>query len=593
MTNYTGLIPQSDTPYWIPDARGNELIAIIVGTLTAVILAIVVVTSVLFYLRSKRSRNLQQRSIRLTTIHSFAVFGYILVAGSSNTRQNIGYPCFVQLWGSYVFLLIHSFTFIAKILRFLFVVQYNKDKLEIKPQNAAPSSKDATTVTMTGDPRRSTSTAPLHRDGLQDRLVDSVATRQGFFNRWLSRNKNYFRSERRIMRLIFVLTALVMIYVLVVQILDPGFRIVPTEMLCYFVWEFGLILAIIIANSFVVFPFLLAKLWHIKDGYGIRQELIMCCVMFSSTSIITIIWGLVPGPHSNVLSAMSWTSVSFFAVHYGMVIQPLIQSYTSPEVRYSFVGDNDGKEVARLPPAQISQWRSFLNMLSDPVGLAQLKLWASQCFCTELLVFIEEYQDLKRFLANTYPPPPRPGHLATGADTIPYPEDSPRRGSSSHSMALSGDLSEYAVPLTPMSPAKPLGAGSPSELKPFNEKYTFVDVESSAEIVHGIRETWLLAPSEPSTGQFSASRTSLSTSHAPPSGQLDIMSHPSLQLTYYMFYQRFIENSSDLKVHVAPDASGIVEARVLMGDFGADMFDEVRKEVLKAVFNDVFLKCMK
>ncbi|RKP35479.1 hypothetical protein BJ085DRAFT_29473 [Dimargaris cristalligena] len=615
MTNYTGLIDQQDSEFWVPSAEGNEIIAIVIGSLTALALLFVLVTTVLFYRASRHSEFMRQRSHGLTILISVSVFFYILVAGSSNTRQNIGYPCFVQLWGVYICCITHAFSFTTKVLRFLFMVQFNKDKLGIKPQNIAPSSKEAGGPFAVMDVK-SNASAPLNRPSTQKQssLVANVANRNGFFNRWLSKNKWFFLSEGRVTKLVFALVGLVMIYVLIIQIVDKSFTIIPTATLCYFGWQYAVMLTILLGNSLILLPYCLTKLWHAKDGYGIRQELIACCILLAIGSAITIIWGMAPGPQSNVFSTMSWISISFLVLHAITVAYPVYQIHYSNEHQYTIANSADPEVQMLSTHSHTNQWRAFLNMLSDPVGLAQLKIWSAQFFCTELIIFIEEYQDLKKFLASTYPPPPRPGAenkgfrntMLTVASPITTGPSFLKRQSSSVSLVLATNESEYSVPLTPVSPRKvPLGqhplssptcedsliAGSTHELKPISEKYTFIDIDHPSEIVPSIRDTWNITPSEPSTSQFSASRTSLSTNV--PSNNLDVVSHPSLQLAYFMFYQRFIEESSDLKVNVSHELTNLVEARALMGDFSADIFDDVRQDVLKALFRTVYVKCMK
>ncbi|KAJ1971552.1 hypothetical protein H4R35_005195 [Dimargaris xerosporica] len=598
MTNYTSIFTDPDHPSWIPGPAQNQAIAIGFGAFTALALAYVLVSTAFFYHMGRRVRDIQQRSMRLTLWHSVAVFGYVLMAGTANARQNLGYPCFLQLWGTLLFGMLHTMTFTTKVLRFLFQFHYNRDKLGMRPTRHPPiPDKPETDGSLPWN-------TPIVSNAAA--LTSTSSVSKGWFNRWLSRRKDTFLSEIRCLWIVLGAVAVAAVYCLVLQIVDPAFRLIPLEVRCVLSWEYLPIIVVILINSLFVNPLLLGKLWGAKDGYGIQQEIILCCIFLALSMVATMVWGFLPGPHQYTFACYMWPAIAVLILHSALVTWPVIKNWGAQHLRYRYsqvsIASTDSDNSRNF------LWHSFLNMLAEPVGLARLKVWSSQLFCTELIMFLEEYHDLKGFLANTYPPPARMDKplRAKGAMDPSQPLLYKQANDTLAALVHQNHPMDQSIPLTPLTlSAKPENHEAPgywastsnhpglalsdADLRSVHEKPVVVDVESPSEITYSIRETWNLSKYQRPVTPDPLGNLTAGDAEEPT---INISQHPSLQLAYYMFYQRFVEKPSDLRVAVPPHLLAQVERKVNTQAMTADIFDDVRKEVLKLVFNDVYLKCI-
>ncbi|KAJ1658527.1 hypothetical protein IWQ61_002249 [Dispira simplex] len=495
--------------------------------------------------------------------HASSGIIYVIVCGSNNARFNIGYPCFMLLWLSHILVFINGSTFTLKNFRFLFMIQDSKNKLQelVHPSPEIQGLLDESPKSGTGV---SISLKPLSTTQRNHSSQDeNVRPKGGLFTRFLLHNKHFFRSEQRLMMLVAVLALVVLAYVLVMQFTFSKFSIQPLELTCSFGAEYTLLIVIIVIIAVIIHPFLLFKLWNVTDGYGIRQELIVSSIALTIFPTAVVVWALVPGKHSYYFASMNWYAVVIIVVHSSSVVYPLILQARNPELRLSFSGGLPQGQPASATDMYPSDWSRFLAMLCDPSGRERLRNWSTQYFLSELVVFLEEYQELKRFLANTFPPPPR----------------------SAEALAKSGSQTQ-----PPVSPGV-ISLNSSQGLN-LNEKAEPVDLDSTTEVNRSIREIWNLpSQQEPSLATHTnISRASLTSYSVPLVYGPDISCHSSLQLAYYMFYQRFFEYGSDFKVGVSPVINNMVESRALAGDMTADIFDDAREEVLKMLFNEVYLK---
>ncbi|KAJ1972023.1 hypothetical protein H4R35_004914 [Dimargaris xerosporica] len=69
-------------------------------------------------------------------------------------------------------------------------------------------------------------------------------------------------------------------------------------------------------------------------------------------------------------------------------------------------------------PTSQSRWNSFVNLLQSPTKFEQFKYYAAACFCTELTLFLEDYQQLKSRVYPCYKPHERRSRPATPPSPI-------------------------------------------------------------------------------------------------------------------------------------------------------------------------------
>ncbi|KAJ1972349.1 hypothetical protein H4R35_004726 [Dimargaris xerosporica] len=607
MANFTTvpdmLVPGS-TP---PTPAENRAMAIGWGTAVSVICLYVLVTTALFCRIDMGNRDIRHRSRYLTILHAVGVFGYTAIAGASNAVQNIGgYPCSIKIWGSYIFGVLHLSSFTVRVLRFIFEVQINRDKLEAKPQrpelNAMhavdgqlPLSQDVPTVALSGT------------------KIPSAGTKVSWLTHFLRSNRVYFETERGCLLAVLSCVVLAIIYLIFVQIFCPEFGYYPIIDFCPLSWHYVPLMAVILFNSFVTYPYFLRVIWHVQDGFGIRHEIIACCITIAIGIIITLIWGLAPGSHRNYVSTMCWNIPSLMVVHTMIVTMPLIRSFQLAGRHVSYT--DLAASTSSVNRRNRFLWNNYLAMLCEPVGVSQIKHWAANLFCSELVIFLEEYQELKTFLANIHPPPLH--RRSTTLDSILSDKTmSPLQDTFSYPQ---GD-SEYAIPLSPLSSEKrqppPPPVRRPSQLRRLYPAASIggddchgrmtdksgqvsIDLGSPGEILHSIRDTWNLATATHApNSEWLATAPLIRTEDTKDGANkdqatLDVQSHSSLKLTYYMFYQRFVAKTAELRVPVAARLLEAVEHKIVANELEAGMFDDIHDAVLKMLFSDVYLRSVK
>ncbi|KAJ1648190.1 hypothetical protein IWQ61_010018, partial [Dispira simplex] len=109
--------------------------AIIYSTCTAVYTLFVVVTTVLFVIRTRKDK---YRSAKLMLIETTGTVYLCIVSGLSNAFTP-HWPCFLNLWGLYLGSSLWLFGFIARTMRLLFQSEFHQAKLHVTALDAEHS----------------------------------------------------------------------------------------------------------------------------------------------------------------------------------------------------------------------------------------------------------------------------------------------------------------------------------------------------------------------------------------------------------------------------------------------------------------------
>ncbi|KAJ2348300.1 hypothetical protein GGF43_004591, partial [Coemansia sp. RSA 2618] len=135
-------------------------------------------------------------------------------------------------------------------------------------------------------------------------------------------------------------------------------------------------------------PVIVYHIWPIKDAFGIRHDILLnnlftfvCIAMF----MVQTNKGF--GGHDPFWDSFLWCALLFNMSQFTSVILPLIRSYRQSDAfRWS---DNSGRSASK---------ELFYRVLNHPDLFEKLKVYSAANFCTEITLFLEEYQVLK---ANT------------------------------------------------------------------------------------------------------------------------------------------------------------------------------------------------
>ncbi|KAJ1652497.1 hypothetical protein IWQ61_007179, partial [Dispira simplex] len=109
----------------------------------------------------------------------------------------------------------------------------------------------------------------------------STTEQNSAIKHWFIQHRHKLASERYLLAILAVLATCTIIYDLLVNIYVGSFSLYPLGTSCKFNWPYYPTMVWIAIHLFVVFPLTIYKLWRLTDAYGIRTDLIVCCVAAS------------------------------------------------------------------------------------------------------------------------------------------------------------------------------------------------------------------------------------------------------------------------------------------------------------------------
>ncbi|KAJ2508556.1 hypothetical protein IWW47_000549, partial [Coemansia sp. RSA 2052] len=228
----------------------------------------------------------------------------------------------------------------------------------------------------------------------------------------------------------------------------------PKAIVCIYYWGFIPGNVFVLVHFALLFPLLLWRVWHVKDAYGIRTDLIICETVGIIAMIITLVWVNALSRLQQKFPGLTFIWIYSFFIHASSVFFPLLraiqhtkQATESPDMSMGmFVLHRQSSASAAASAAQPSsvvmtatstRRANFNRMMDDPTEYQQFREFAASCFCSELTAFIDEYQALKArtlqlferrttatshgsfsVTARRQSPPPTPSTLASNSDII-------------------------------------------------------------------------------------------------------------------------------------------------------------------------------
>ncbi|KAJ2548746.1 hypothetical protein EV175_004710 [Coemansia sp. RSA 1933] len=368
---------------------------------------IFVLSTCLFVYRGRRTFDINAHAVLLTSIGSFT----ILVVNTCFLFQFVwpGYfPCFVILWCAYPGVMLWMSCTMARALRLYILSFRNLQKL--KERNKA-GQMTAAQLYGKGTLRNSDSDLNMDGEGGAGRGKGGVnALNHGFgpradqeeikkvtvftrmkagLSRWWVRERVHL-TERRLVWYTLGATLFSAIICAFIQgfTKDLGVNPMMYSKCPVGVWEYFPLYALIALYCIVLTPFIVYHVWPIKDAFGIRHDILLnnlftfvCIIMF----IVQTNNGF--GGNDPFWDSFLWCALLFNMSQCTSVIYPLIRSYRHSD---SFTwSDSSGRAASK---------DLFYRVLNHPELFEKLKIYSAANFCTEITLFLEEYQVLK---ANT------------------------------------------------------------------------------------------------------------------------------------------------------------------------------------------------
>ncbi|KAJ1971873.1 hypothetical protein H4R35_005006 [Dimargaris xerosporica] len=535
----------------------------IMGALTAMGALYVFVTSVLFYLRGQKIRDIQQRSMTLTMIQCFVLFTQVVISGLGGMLNEDAFPCFVLFWGVGLGCLLLTLVFSARSFRYAFQVALNRLRSHRRFNTVDTSAESSP------ESRMAIASTKKLRRVIKDLL--SLFHPHCIYHTSCADVRLWFMDNRRILASEASLTALMMtactaaiIYNLCITATTPYFTLSPVETDCHFGWPYYPMMVWVGLHLVAVYPFIVYSLWHASDAYGIRTDLIVCCVVGGVGQLMFIIWQLFFRFARGYVSSLLWFFVSMLIIHTSSVTVPVIKMLRF----HHTLARQFSLSRAKLPhsSSHYSQWQVYLHALEQPAVLHRLKQVAAQCLCLQAVIFLEEYQELKKILLTFFTPVLDVPELATFRSSHTITID-PADQCNSISMSYASDLPRVSFKINTLS--------------------LCTDETESKEATHNKPD--LLTPIGEPIGNTWGPSQALAKSLG-EGDRYNIRDNATAVFSFNLFAQQFLMPHSDLMSQITLHCAASITKRVAHGDYSFDMFDAAHKEILEFVFSSVYSK---
>ncbi|KAK9696694.1 hypothetical protein K7432_012333 [Basidiobolus ranarum] len=379
--------------------REMETVQIVLIIIAAIWNIHIIVSMALLWQR-RHLDTVRYRSPGLTCVS--AVSSMVLIAIYVALLPMQKFPCFLNLWITSLVQPLLYLTILARALRLLFFYQFSEARLAValnKPEKSTYRPKSIIQI-FTASRRKSDGSAyelhgltdsptpPLPSDSIVQDIPPPI---WGYRGNDLSQNWYYRRRYMLSGQFIATVIAMILMFhlcvVFIVQLLSKRFALYPaihTED-CMRGWEYYPHDVFACIYILIFFPFLIYKLWSVKDAYGIRVELIatslISCIGFF-IFLMTLIFGKDTSFSKDIPHSLWWglplMVVSFFTVTY-----PLIKC-----LPYSFSCSR------RLSSETEYTMEVFESLLNNPIQFESFKLFTVSDFTIENTLFYERCRNI-------------------------------------------------------------------------------------------------------------------------------------------------------------------------------------------------------
>lgn len=362
------------------------------------------VSTFLFVYRGRRTLDINAHAVLLTSIGSFT----ILVVNTCFLFQFVWpghFPCFVILWCAYPGVMLWMSCTMARAMRLYILSFRNIQKLKERNKAGQMTAaqlygkgaiQDSESDINGGEASETPQAGNGNEAGTKANNPSQMTGCRGVYRRmmagiskWWAHEKMQI-TERRLVWYTLGATLFSAILCSFIQGFTKDLSIVPLRFsICPVgVWEYFPLYALIAMYCLVLTPIIVYHIWPIKDAFGIRHDILLnnlftfvCIVMF----MVQTNKGF--GGKDPFWDSFLWCSLLFNLSQFTSVIFPLVKSYRQSDAFTWSDGGNRGasKEL-------------FYRVLNHPDLFEKLKVYSAANFCTEITLFLEEYQVLK---ANT------------------------------------------------------------------------------------------------------------------------------------------------------------------------------------------------
>ncbi|KAJ2739332.1 hypothetical protein GGI20_006125, partial [Coemansia sp. BCRC 34301] len=217
-------------------------------------------------------------------------------------------------------------------------------------------------------------------------------------------------TERMLVLYVGIAVVVAALLTLVINLTDKQFSL--KAIVCVYYWGFIPGNIFVLMHFVLLFPLLLWRVWHAKDAYGIRTDLIICETAGFIAMIITLVWVNALSRLQQKFPGLTFIWIYSLFIHASSVFFPLLraiqhtkQATENPDMSMGMFATHQSPAATTAATTTIpssvvmgatsTRRANFNRMMDDPTEYQQFREFAASCFCSELTAFIDEYQALK------------------------------------------------------------------------------------------------------------------------------------------------------------------------------------------------------
>nr|CAG8506840.1 5592_t:CDS:2 [Entrophospora candida] len=325
---------------------------VVYTSLAALTFLYLTITIILFYTRRKNISDIKYRPMRLNILNTVAI-------------------------------IVLSFT--CRVLAFTWVVKYNLAKLRMSMAYSQPSFYN------------NTSNPPISpMSPMRERLEFPESK---LMNR-LRKFRQYVTDKWLTSWVITPIMILVLIGSSIAQIINPTISIIPLNTNCSTIGPGAIPLFVLIGFFLIIVcPILFYLLYGINDAFGLRNELMVTLISGVVAYVCYFVFELLLRNWRNYVGSFMFGWVTLILGHTLSITIPVIKSFKNKKFNSS--SSSSGEKILKTGSKKYAQ---FEKVLADRELFESYKICAAACFCTELVIFLQEYQFLKLLVAQSCTP---------------------------------------------------------------------------------------------------------------------------------------------------------------------------------------------
>ncbi|CAG8602128.1 8673_t:CDS:2, partial [Paraglomus brasilianum] len=375
-------------------------------------------TVTFFYIRRHKIDDFKYRPLRLNLLSAFATIMLCVMYCLRTAFYPNDYPCLLIHWPVHIGYCLWCSAIACRALSFVWTARFNLAKLQMNTvyRNNA---YEGTVATLRDGKKRAIGGSKMYRLDVSDKEEEPLILKR--VRKWRHAATDKWLAER----IIYPVVAFSIAMALIVQAFSPelGFKAVHTVCPTTTISSVP-ITTVIVTFLLIICPFLCYLLHDIRDAFGLKRELYIAMVCGAAACVGYFVLEKVATAVREYFGSFMFSWIFFMLWHTISITTPLVRSFKK-------------KETVELKPDASSKYRNFVAVLEDPDLFPLYKECVAACFCTELIVFLEEYQVLKSLVVqacnSTHQPTPLSPVAIKEKKSLSF-ADIPRRAEPAHNL---------------------------------------------------------------------------------------------------------------------------------------------------------------